>query len=322
MSTAKCSVCGRKYYYEAGATRDLAESVGMDWVLSLGKAAMGKKNICSDCRRAGYTDKCSGSGSGGFGGGAFASGSSSGGSSVGSGAGAGLAGVGIGLAGAGAGAALKGIGSLFNGLGKGAGAMGGAMGDLMKSGVKQSAEANADFRTKKKKVEELVFSSNPEEYQSQLSWLMGFTQAKSIDMGDMMVADAAKARLCTEFDRIMVADPALYAQYAAIHASLKKKKSFGMKIGIFMGAMVLIVLVTTIPALVISGNKTKTETMRLEAIVKEIDDAIAQKDYDAALYKATKLQWTFEASQHSSEVEAWNEQREKITETIKELSGK
>ena len=151
---------------------------------------------------------------------------------------------------------------------------------------------------------------------------MGFTQAKSIDMGDMMVADAAKARLCTEFDRIMVAEPALYAQYAAIHASLKKKKSFGMKIGIFMGAMVLIVLVTTIPALVISGNKTKTETMRLEAIVKEIDDAIAQKDYDAALYKATKLQWTLEASQHSSEVEAWNEQREKITETIKELSGK
>lgn len=68
MSTAKCSVCGRKYYYEAGATRDLAESMGMDWVLSLGKAAMGKKNICPDCRRAGYTDKCSGSGSGGFGG--------------------------------------------------------------------------------------------------------------------------------------------------------------------------------------------------------------------------------------------------------------
>lgn len=64
MSTVKCSVCGRKYYYEAGATRNLAEAVGMDWALNLGKAAMGKKNICPDCRRAGYTDK--GSGSNGF----------------------------------------------------------------------------------------------------------------------------------------------------------------------------------------------------------------------------------------------------------------
>ena len=62
MATAKCSVCGRKFYYEAGETEKLLSNTGFDWVQKGAKAAMGKKNICPDCRRAGYTDKGSGGG--------------------------------------------------------------------------------------------------------------------------------------------------------------------------------------------------------------------------------------------------------------------
>lgn len=242
-------------------------------------------------------------------------------SSVGAGVGAGLAGAGlgagVGMAAAGVGAAVKGVGSLLGGLGKGAG----AMGSLMKDGVKAEAAGNAEFRANKKKIQDLVFSSNPKEYLSQMSWLLGFAQSKSFNMADWIVADAAKARLCTEFERIKVAAPTLYAQYAGIHESLKKKKSAGMKMGILIG-LLFVALVSLIPLSVISGKESKTETVRLEAIVKEIDDAIAQKDYDAALYKATKLQWTLDPAHHSNEVNTWNEQREKMTETIKELSGK
>ena len=71
-----------------------------------------------------------------------------------------------------------------------------------------------------------------------------------------------------------------------------------------------------------SSGKSKKETARLEAIVKEIDDAIAAKDYDTALYKATKLQWIVEPGSYWREREQWDKRREEITATIEKVSGK
>ena len=51
------AVCGRNYYYKGSILRSIGESTGTAWVLGVAKAAAGKKNICPDCRRAGYTDK-------------------------------------------------------------------------------------------------------------------------------------------------------------------------------------------------------------------------------------------------------------------------
>ena len=234
-----------------------------------------------------------------------------------SGAGSELAGVGVGAAVAGAGMAVKGLGSLIGGLGKGVG----AMGSLMKEGVKSEAKSKARYHSDKNRIKDFVFSSDPDEHQKQVYELLPLAQSKSFNLADWDVADAAKARLCAEFERLMVSNPALYAQYAGIHASLKKKLSAAVKMGILFGVLVLLILVTLIPSSMSSDKKVKAENARLEAIVKEIDDAMAQKNYEAALYNATKLQWTLNPSQHSSEVRSWNEQREKITETIKDLSG-
>ena len=76
---AKCSVCGRRYWQEssglakfsgvAGAAEEMSQSAlfgaGVKLIRAGAKAASGKKDICPDCRRAGYGDGNSGGGSGG-----------------------------------------------------------------------------------------------------------------------------------------------------------------------------------------------------------------------------------------------------------------
>ncbi|MEE3411265.1 MAG: hypothetical protein VZQ47_03105 [Treponema sp.] len=63
MHSAKCVVCGRKYYYEGTNTRALLNLMGVgDIAAGAAKLATGQKNICPDCRRAGYTNESVGGG--------------------------------------------------------------------------------------------------------------------------------------------------------------------------------------------------------------------------------------------------------------------
>ncbi|WP_287045957.1 hypothetical protein [Treponema sp.] len=251
-------------------------------------------------------------------------GASSGGDSSGStggdalGAGIGLAAAGAGAAVAGVGAAVKGIGSLIGGIGKGAG----AMGDLMKDGVNQS-KMNTKIA---QEMMDYKFSDNPETYKKEISDMYATAMMKASfppNPLEWSKQTYAKKRLCQEFESMARTNPSMYADYAQQHEILKKKKSawtnFIIGAGIF-----LIVFCVLLPMIAVSASsgKSKKETARLEAIVKEIDDAIAAKDYDTALYKATKLQWIVEPGSYWREREQWDKRREELTATIEKLSGK
>ena len=250
---------------------------------------------------------------------------SSGGDSSGStggdalGAGIGLAAAGAGAAVAGVGAAVKGIGSLIGGIGKGAG----AMGDLMKDGVNQS-KMNTKIA---QEMMDYKFSDNPETYKKEISDMYATAMMKASfppNPLEWSKQTYAKKRLCQEFESMARTNPSMYADYAQQHEILKKKKSawtnFIIGAGIF-----LIVFCILLPMIAISADsgEDKKETARLEAIVREIDDAIAAKDYDAALYKATKLQWSYTGSSfRDANTNKWDTRREELTATIEKLSGK
>lgn len=234
------------------------------------------------------------------------------------GAGIGLAATGAGAAVAGVGAAVKGIGSLIGGIGKGAG----AMGDLMKDGVNQS-KMNTKIA---QEMMDYKFSDNPETYKKEISDMYATAMMKASfppNPLEWSKQTYAKKRLCQEFESMARTNPSMYADYAQQHEILKKKKSawtnFIIGAGIF-----LIVFCVLLPMIAVSASsgKSKKETARLEAIVKEIDDAIAAKDYDTALYKATKLQWIVEPGSYWREREQWDKRREELTATIEKLSGK
>lgn len=71
---AKCAICGRKYWQEssglakftgvAGAAEELSQSAlfgaGVKLIRAGAKAASSKKDICPDCRRAGYSEESAG----------------------------------------------------------------------------------------------------------------------------------------------------------------------------------------------------------------------------------------------------------------------
>lgn len=251
-------------------------------------------------------------------------GASSGGDSSGStggdalGAGIGLAAAGAGAAVAGVGAAVKGIGSLIGGIGKGAG----AMGDLMKDGVNQS-KMNTKIA---QEMMDYKFSDNPETYKKEISDMYATAIMKASfppNPLELTKQSYAKKRLCQEFESMARTNPAMYAEYAQQHEILKKKRSALTNYIIGFGVF-LIVFCILLPMIAVSASsgKSKKETARLEAIVKEIDDAIAAKDYDTALYKATKLQWIVEPGSYWREREQWDKRREELTATIEKLSGK
>ena len=252
---------------------------------------------------------------------------SSGGDSSGStggdalGAGIGLAAAGAGAAVAGVGAAVKGIGSLIGGIGKGAG----AMGDLMKDGVNQS-KMNTKIA---QEMMDYKFSDNPETYKKEISDLYELVMEKGSivpNPQEWSKKTYAKKRLCREFASMARTNPALYTEYEQMHQVLKKKISPWAKyIGGFAAVFVIFMIWAfgTLAADSAKRNKdVAAETTRLEAIVKEIDDAITAKDYDTALYKVTKLQWIVEPSSNWREREQWDKRREELTATIEKLSGK
>lgn len=272
----------------------------------------GQHYFCSDRCRKEFRSKSSG--------GTAAGGSSaSAGEGLGIGAGVAMAGAGIGAAAAGAGAALKGAGALLGGLGKGFG----AMGDLMKDGLNQSksnTKLAQDMLDKK-------FSDDPETYKKEISDLYELVMEKGLSAPnpqEWTKKTYAKKRLLTEFASMARTNPALYANYAHMHEALKKKKSPWAKyligFAIIFGAF-MIWAFTTVAKMSADSNKLEaSEAVRLEAIVKEIDDAIAIKDYDTALYKATKLQ--ADSKLHWSVRESWDKRREETIATIEKLSGK
>ena len=250
---------------------------------------------------------------------------SSGGDSSGStggdalGAGIGLAAAGAGAAVAGVGAAVKGVGSLIGGIGKGAG----AMGDLMKDGVNQS-KMNTKIA---QEMMDYKFSDNPETYKKEISDMYSTAMMKASfppNPLELTKQSYAKKRLCQEFESMARTNPAMYAEYAQQHEILKKKRSALTNYIIGFGVF-LIVFCILLPMIAVSASsgKDKKETARLEAIVKEIDDAIANKDYDAALYKATKLQWSIEDNSYENEnTNKWDTRRAETIATIEKISGK
>ena len=234
------------------------------------------------------------------------------------GAGIGLAAAGAGAAVAGVGAAVKGVGSLIGGIGKGAG----AMGDLMKDGVNQS-KMNTKIA---QEMMDYKFSDNPETYKKEISDMYSTAMMKASfppNPLELTKQSYAKKRLCQEFESMARTNPAMYADYAQQHEILKKKRSALTNYIIGFGVF-LIVFCIILPMIAVSASsgKDKKETARLEAIVREIDDAIAAKDYDAALYKATKLQWTQSPGEHNPNWKNWESRREELTATIEKLSGK
>lgn len=234
------------------------------------------------------------------------------------GAGIGLAAAGAGAALAGVGAAAKGIGSLIGGIGKGAG----AMGDLMKDGVNQS-KMNTKIA---QEMMDYKFSDNPETYKKEIADMYATAMMKASfppNPLEWSKQTYAKKRLCKEFESMARTNPAMYADYAQQYEILKKKRSawtnFIIGAGVFLIVFCVLLPMITVSA---SSGKSKKETARLEAIVKEIDDAIAAKDYDTALYKATKLQWTQSPGAHNPNWNNWESRREELTATIEKLSGK
>ena len=266
-------------------------------------------------------------------------GSNSGSNGVNSAAGAAI--TGAGMAAAGVGVAVKGIGSLVSGIGKGgaaifsgagkgvgsalagAGKGVGVMGELMKEGVNQS-KMNTQIA---KDLLNYKFSNDPENYKKEISEMYATAMMKASfppNTQEWSKQTYAKKRLCQEFESMARINPVMYANYVQQHEILKKKKSAWTKFLIgfgvfFIGFFVLFPMI----ALSASDGKYKKENLRLESIVKEIDDAIANKDYDAALYKATKLQWSIEDGSYGKEhIKKWDARREEITATIEKLSGR
>lgn len=232
-----------------------------------------------------------------------------------------MAAVGAGAALAGVGAVAKGVGDLIGGIGKGAG----AIGNLMKDGVNQSkmntkiAQDMIDYK----------FSDNPETYKKEIADLYELVMEKGSivpNPQEWSKKTYAKKRLCTEFASMARTNPALYAEYEQMHQVLKKKISPWAKyIGVFAAVFVIFMIWAFGSLAADSAKRNKdvaAETTRLEAIVKEIDDAITAKDYDTALYKATKLQWIVEPGVNWREKETWDKHREELTATIEKLSGK
>lgn len=251
------------------------------------------------------------------------------------GAGIGLAAAGIGAAAAGVGAVAKGAGAALKGVGEGAGAavkgvgtgvgelfkgVGkgvGAYGDLLKDGFKQSKDNTAYAQ----QIKDFEFSDDPETLDKEIFKIYQIAKSKSIDPRSMGTQPIARRKLLDEFQRLSVQNPELYKKYAAMHEEVKKIKPV---LFFYIGGLALFFILISIISGV-SSRPSKGETQekeRLNSIVQQIDKNISDKDYDTALYNASKLHWSYEPNSNWTEVKNWDSQREDLIKTINSLSGR
>lgn len=128
-----------------------------------------------------------------------------------------------------------------------------------------------------------------------------------------------KAKLSFGSDPSFNSIEEMYQQKKAEFRKAKKRAFIPIYciIAFFVGVFVIFPLVLTFTE---SGKTgTELETERLQAIVKEVETIIENKDYDSALLKLTNLNWTYNPEYHEKDIEQWDKQREDLKNTIENL---
>lgn len=128
-----------------------------------------------------------------------------------------------------------------------------------------------------------------------------------------------KAKLSFGYDPSFNSIEEMYQQKKAEFSKAKKRAFIPIYciIAFFVCGFVIF------PAVMIftSAGKTGTEieTERLQAIVKEVETIIENKDYDSALLKVTNLHWTYNPEYHEKDIDQWDKQRAALKNTIENL---
>jgi uncharacterized membrane protein YqaE (UPF0057 family) len=109
-------------------------------------------------------------------------------------------------------------------------------------------------------------------------------------------------------------------------AEPEKKKSSTSKILLIILAIVLVgagVFVTTFNSSVKSKDKTEQaindEKVRLDVIIKDVNQAVSDKKYDDALLKINSINWLYDPTANKGYVDQYNSQRENLRNTVMQL---
>jgi len=104
-----------------------------------------------------------------------------------------------------------------------------------------------------------------------------------------------------------------------------KKKKINPKTKILIGSIVGLILLGIFIGHMASkeGDEEKQEEQRLEQLVKDINEAIKEKNYDYALVLTDQLVWKWEPQYASSKekIKLWDEQRKELKVTIMSLTN-
>lgn len=118
-------------------------------------------------------------------------------------------------------------------------------------------------------------------------------------------------------------NPEIKAVYDDLQSKYNKTKTFNparsapyVLLGLF-ALMIIFALLYRDPSL----KEKEKEKQRIEQVISEVRQEIAEKDYDSAIIKSSEIMWTDNVDEDTLLVRQYNLQREEIQKTIRQLKS-